>query len=303
MAVEEGLDTGGTYRRAEVAIGPDDDLEDLRARLVDLGTTLLVEALQDGLGPVTPQEGEPTYAGKVEPHERELDWTAPAVAVHRQVRVGGAWTTVDGKRLKVHATASRPPARDPRSRPATVRWSWSRCSPRARAGWTQPPGPTALAGSPVSGSPRERSMRTAREVAMDALARIEDEGAYANLVLPEVLSRTGLAERDRHFATELVYGTTRMRRACDLLVDRFLTSEVEPEVRRALRLGAYQLHFLAMAPHAAVGETVSVAPRRAQGLVNAVLRKVATHEVHWSDDATRLSYPDWVVGPPPGRSR
>jgi 16S rRNA (cytosine967-C5)-methyltransferase len=130
---------------------------------------------------------------------------------------------------------------------------------------------------------------------MDALGRIEDEGAYANLVLPEVLSRTGLAERDRHFATELVYGTTRMRRACDLLVDRFLTRDVEPVVRRALRLGAYQLHFLAMAPHAAVGETVSVAPRRAQGLVNAVLRKVATHEVHWSDDATRLSYPDWVV--------
>ncbi len=138
-------------------------------------------------------------------------------------------------------------------------------------------------------------MRSARVVAMDALARIEDEGAYANLVLPEVLSRTGLAERDRHFATELVYGTTRMRRACDLLVDRFLTREVEPAVRRALRLGAYQLHFLAMAPHAAVGETVEVAPRRAQGLVNAVLRKVSTHEVVWPDEATRLSYPDWIL--------
>ena len=138
-------------------------------------------------------------------------------------------------------------------------------------------------------------MKTARFVAMDALARIEDEGAYANLVLPEVLARTGLAERDRHFATELVYGTTRMRRACDLLVDRFLTREVEPVVRRALRLGAYQLHFLEMAPHAAVGETVEVAPRRAQGLVNAVLRKVSTNEVVWPDDATRLSYPDWIV--------
>ena len=138
-------------------------------------------------------------------------------------------------------------------------------------------------------------MRSARALALEALGRIEDDGAYANLVLPELLSRSGLADRDRHFATELVYGTTRMRRACDLLVDRFLTRDIEPEVRRALRLGAYQLHFLALAPHAAVGETVDVAPKRAQGLVNAVLRRVSTSEVVWPDDATRLSYPDWIV--------
>ncbi len=77
MAVEEGLDTGGIYRRAEVAIGPDDDLEALRGRLVEVGTGLLVDALRDGLGSARPQEGEPTYAAKVEPHEREIDWSAP----------------------------------------------------------------------------------------------------------------------------------------------------------------------------------------------------------------------------------
>jgi methionyl-tRNA formyltransferase len=104
MAVEEGLDTGGVYRRAEVPIGPDDSLEDLRERLVALGAELLVGALRDGLGPARPQEGEPTYASKVEPHEREIDWSRPAAEVHRQVRVGGAWTTHRGKRLKVHRT-------------------------------------------------------------------------------------------------------------------------------------------------------------------------------------------------------
>lgn len=135
----------------------------------------------------------------------------------------------------------------------------------------------------------------ARAVALDALDRIESGGAYANLVLPELLARSGLAERDRHFVTELVYGTTRMRRACDHLVDRFLTRDVEPRVRSALRLGAYQLHHLALPPHAAVGETVGVAPRAARGLVNAVLRRVATTPVTWPDDATRLSYPDWIV--------
>jgi 16S rRNA (cytosine967-C5)-methyltransferase len=44
-----------------------------------------------------------------------------------------------------------------------------------------------------------------------------------------------------------------------------------------------------------VGETVEVAPKAARGLVNAVLRKVATTPVTWPDDATRLSYPDWIV--------
>lgn len=138
--------------------------------------------------------------------------------------------------------------------------------------------------------------RSARLLALDALDRIERDGAYANLVLPELLGRSGLESRDRHFATELVYGTTRMRRACDFLVDRFLARDLDLRVRNALRLGAYQLHVLGMAPHAAVGETVEVAPKAAQGLVNAVLRRVATAPVVWPDEATRLSYPDWIVG-------
>ncbi len=137
--------------------------------------------------------------------------------------------------------------------------------------------------------------RSARDLALDALDRIDPGGAYANLLLPEILGRSGLEPRDRHFTTELVYGTTRMRRACDFLVDRFLTRDLEPRVRNALRLGAYQLHFLSLPPHAAVGETVEVAPKAARGLVNAVLRRVADNPVVWPDDATRLSYPDWVV--------
>ncbi len=136
---------------------------------------------------------------------------------------------------------------------------------------------------------------TARQLALDALDRIERDGAYANLVLPELLGRTGLDTRDRHFATELVYGTTRMRRACDFLVDRFLTRDLDLRVRNAVRLGAYQLHYLDMPPHAAVGETVEVAPKAARGLVNAVLRRVSDAEVVWPDEPTRLSYPDWIV--------
>ena len=135
----------------------------------------------------------------------------------------------------------------------------------------------------------------ARGVALKALGRIEAEGAYANLAVPGELAHADLEERDRRFVTDLVYGTTRMQRACDFLVDRFLLRPVTADVRRILRLGAYQLHFADVPPHAAVGETVELAPQRVRGLVNAVLRRVASTSVEWPDQATRLSYPDWIV--------
>lgn len=148
--------------------------------------------------------------------------------------------------------------------------------------------------SAVSGGSARRPT-SARAVALGVLDRIEAGGAYANLVLSGALDRSGLGDADRRFTTDLVYGTTRMRRACDFLVDRFLARPVEGRVRNVLRLGAYQLAFAGVAPHAAVGETVEVAPRRARGLVNAVLRRVADAPVAWPDDATRLSVPDWIV--------
>jgi 16S rRNA (cytosine967-C5)-methyltransferase len=140
--------------------------------------------------------------------------------------------------------------------------------------------------------------RTARRVALDALRRIEVDGAYANLVLGPMLSSSGLGDMDRRFVTELVYGTTRMRRACDAVIDRFVTSPPDDATRSVLRLGAYQLVFAGVAPHAAVSETVGLAPKRTRGFVNAVLRKVArlsVAEMSWPSDGARLSYPDWMV--------
>ena len=138
-------------------------------------------------------------------------------------------------------------------------------------------------------------MRSARAVAYRALQRIDREGAYANLVLPGLLAGSRLDARDRAFVTNLVYGTTRMRRACDFLVDRFVIKDPAPEVRTLLRLGAFQLGFAGVDAHAAVSTTVDLAPPRARGFVNAVLRNVARTPPSWPDDATRLSYPDWIV--------
>lgn len=137
-----------------------------------------------------------------------------------------------------------------------------------------------------------------RRLAIDALVRIETEGAFANLVTNAMLDRSDLAERDRHFVTDLVYGTTRMRRACDHLVDRHRRGAVTPRVGAALRLGTYQLAFAGVAAHAAVDTTVGATPRPARGLVNAVLRRVAddvASVLAWPDPGTELSYPDWIV--------
>jgi 16S rRNA (cytosine967-C5)-methyltransferase len=147
-------------------------------------------------------------------------------------------------------------------------------------------------------APSESGQRSARRVALDALRRIESDGAYANLVLGPMLASSGLGDMDRRFVTELVYGTTRMRRACDAVIDRFVTSPPDDATRSVLRLGAYQLVFAGVAPHAAVSETVGLAPKRTRGFVNAVLRKVARLSVasmSWPSDGARLSYPDWMV--------
>lgn len=137
-------------------------------------------------------------------------------------------------------------------------------------------------------------MTSARAVALEALEAV-DNGAFSNLVLPKLLDISGLERRDRDFATTLTYGTVRMRRALDHLIDSLVDRPLEPAVRNLLRLGAYQLNWLDVPPHAAVSETVDMTPHRARGLVNAVLRKISNRFVEWPDLATELSYPDWIV--------
>jgi methionyl-tRNA formyltransferase len=108
MVVEEGLDTGAVHARAELTIAPDETAADLRERLVDVGTELLVSSLQRGLGDPSPQVGEPVYAHKLRGDDLHIDWSGSADQIHRQVRVGGAWTTLAGERFKVWRTSLEP---------------------------------------------------------------------------------------------------------------------------------------------------------------------------------------------------
>jgi 16S rRNA (cytosine967-C5)-methyltransferase len=165
-------------------------------------------------------------------------------------------------------------------------------APQKKRGRAKPPEKVKPAGA-VSG---------ARVVALDALVRIDD-GAYAHVVLPAMLSQTTLSDRDRAFTTDLVYGTVRAQRRLDDLLGHVVKrplAKLDPPVRAALRLGAYQL-LGDTPPHAAVAATVdAIGARspRARGFVNANLRSLTRLPQPWPEpesEAVALSYPDWLV--------
>src|SRR5260370_16741402 len=102
-------------------------------------------------------------------------------------------------------------------------------------------------------------MRTdpARRAAYDVLRAVADRDAYANLLLPALLSERGITGRDAAFATELTYGTLRGRGTYDAILaacsDR---DELDPPVRDLLRLGTHQLLATRPGHHAALSTSV-----------------------------------------------
>ncbi|MEP7059850.1 MAG: transcription antitermination factor NusB [Actinomycetota bacterium] len=125
-----------------------------------------------------------------------------------------------------------------------------------------------------------------RGIALDAVRRVVDEGGYSNLVIPGSLSRSSLDQRDRAFAADIAYGTIRHLRSIDWAIDQRASrpvSRMTANVRDVLRIGAFQLLFGGVAPHAAVMETVSLAAPRERGFANAVLRRLADDPPAWPD--------------------
>ena len=101
MQLEEDLDTGPIYAREVVPIEATTAAAELRRALVEVGTRLLVDELHAGLGTPQPQVGEPVYAAKLRADELQIDWTKSPTDIDRLVRLGGAWTTLHGRRLRV----------------------------------------------------------------------------------------------------------------------------------------------------------------------------------------------------------
>ncbi|WP_109508900.1 RsmB/NOP family class I SAM-dependent RNA methyltransferase [Nocardioides speluncae] len=153
-----------------------------------------------------------------------------------------------------------------------------------------------------------------RAAAYDVLKAVRVDGAYTNLVLPKVLAEYGLSGRDAAFATELVSGTIRRQGSYDPIIDACLSRpKLEAKVRDALRLGVHQLLGMRVPAHAAISTTVDLVRARVGvgpvGLTNAVLRRVAEHDLDgWvrriAPDPTTdshgfaaiaHSHPRWVV--------
>ena len=142
--------------------------------------------------------------------------------------------------------------------------------------------------------------RTARGVAWHVLERVERDRAFAELALHAALRDSDLDRRDRALATELCYGTLRLRGRLDAALAQALNrplNRVEPSIWSLLRLGAYQILELDGVRNAAVvDESVKLAKSRgldrAAGFVNAVLRGLARLV-----EAGGVSYPDPKLDP------
>ncbi len=142
----------------------------------------------------------------------------------------------------------------------------------------------------------------ARRVAFDVLMLVE-RGGYA----ADLLHQRGanLMPADSALAWEIVFGVLRRQPQLDFLAQQHLSrpiAHLDPEVKIALRMGAFQAHFLERIPtHALVSESVSLVKlakkTSASGLVNAVLRKVAAESLPaaWPNREIALCQPEWML--------
>lgn len=163
-------------------------------------------------------------------------------------------------------------------------------------------------------SERRRPVDRPRRAALDVLTAVRVDGAYANLVLPQVLRKHRLEGRDAALATELASGVIRMQGLYDPVIDACLSKpRLQAPVRDVLRLGVHQLLSMRVPDHAAISTSVDLVRATVgqgpAGLVNAVLRKVAGRDLAaWvaevaPDRAADLhghlaiahSHPRWVV--------
>ena len=155
-------------------------------------------------------------------------------------------------------------------------------------------------------------MKSARQVAFEALIKIHRDGAYSNLIVDSLLKENSdLDERDRAFVCNLVYGTLDRLILIDYNLGLYLNQPVrklKPELHTILRMGTYQLLFMDKVPsRAAVNESVNLAKVNkssfAASLVNAVLRRVADNGIRLPDTsetnpdylAIKYSCPEWLI--------
>ena len=147
------------------------------------------------------------------------------------------------------------------------------------------------------------AVSAARRTAYEVLLRVFEQDAYADRVFRS--AARNLDERERAFAQRLAYGAVQRVRTLDHAIETLgkrPVRKLDPPVRAALRLGAYQLGYTDTAPHAAANESVELVRRarleRAVPFTNAVMRRLADGMLPLLDalpeGALKESYPDWI---------
>lgn len=144
-------------------------------------------------------------------------------------------------------------------------------------------------------------MVSARQLALRALVRWRTGKGFADQVIKQLLSSTSLDEADRGFTLELFYGALRNFTLLDFWIGKLRSTELDPRTRDLLRLGLYQLFLLQIPPHAAVFETVALAPQRTRPLINAILRRALREQARLTKasdaepSAVRYSIPEFLI--------
>ncbi|MEO6871706.1 MAG: 16S rRNA (cytosine(967)-C(5))-methyltransferase RsmB [Chthoniobacterales bacterium] len=142
---------------------------------------------------------------------------------------------------------------------------------------------------------------SSRHLALAALRRWRTGAEFSDQVVGDLFSRGGLSAADRAFALELFYGALRNLTLLDFWIGQLRAAPVDAQSRDILRLGLYQILLIETAAHAAVFETVELAPARARGLINALLRRALREKdrlTSLADEqplATRFSHPEFLV--------
>src|SRR5438876_84050 len=145
------------------------------------------------------------------------------------------------------------------------------------------------------------AQRSARETALAALWLWREKRCFADSIISGLLANADLTASDRAFAVELFYGSLRNLTLLDFWISRLRASRIETNLRDILRLGLYQVFILKTAEHAAVHETVAIAPQNQRPIVNAILRAATRqrHELLANADAqplsVRTSHPQFLV--------
>ncbi len=152
-------------------------------------------------------------------------------------------------------------------------------------------------------------------MAFELLRAVEQDDAYANLLLPKLIAEAKLETRDSALAQELAFGTIRNQLFYDRIIEHGANrkiDEIDAKAKLLLRLGAHQLLSMRIPSHAAINETVDltkkVASLGAVGFVNGILRRVSERSIEeWrellieesSDRVGKLeieySHPAWII--------